>query len=239
MDGVRKASAHDIVFQSREGSPELNCCSVNAPRSLGLLSEWAVMHANDGLVLNYYGPSSIVVQLPDGPRVQLVQQTDYPQDGTVRLFVNPDAPATFALRLRIPGWSAKARATVNGVALRPKAGTYLEIAREWRNGDVVTLDFDMALHTWIGEREAEGKVSLYRGPLLLAYDPRFNAMDPDDVPAVNLATLDPTLLAWSGPYPKPWLLCKLTAADGRELVLCDFANAGQSGTPYRSWLPYK
>ena len=43
MDGVRKASAHDIVFQSREGTPELNCCSVNSARGLGLLSEWAVM----------------------------------------------------------------------------------------------------------------------------------------------------------------------------------------------------
>ena len=37
MDGVRKASAHEIVFQAREGSPELNCCSVNGPRSLGML----------------------------------------------------------------------------------------------------------------------------------------------------------------------------------------------------------
>ena len=37
MDGVRKASAHEIVFQAREGSPELNCCSVNGPRGLGML----------------------------------------------------------------------------------------------------------------------------------------------------------------------------------------------------------
>ena len=39
MDGVRKASAHDIVFQARAGSPELNCCSVNAARALGLISD--------------------------------------------------------------------------------------------------------------------------------------------------------------------------------------------------------
>jgi DUF1680 family protein len=32
MDGVREASAHTIVFQSRAGTPELNCCSVNGPR---------------------------------------------------------------------------------------------------------------------------------------------------------------------------------------------------------------
>ena len=48
MDGVRKASAHDIVFQARPGSPELNCCSVNGPRGLGMLAEWAVMQQGDG-----------------------------------------------------------------------------------------------------------------------------------------------------------------------------------------------
>ncbi len=43
MDGVRKASAHEIVFQFRPGSPELNCCSVNAARGLGLIGEWALI----------------------------------------------------------------------------------------------------------------------------------------------------------------------------------------------------
>ena len=56
MDGVRKASAHEIVFQAREGSPELNCCSVNAPRGIGMLSDWAVMVDDDGYVLNFYAP---------------------------------------------------------------------------------------------------------------------------------------------------------------------------------------
>ena len=36
MNGVRCASAHSIVFQSREGTPELNCCSVNTPRGFGM-----------------------------------------------------------------------------------------------------------------------------------------------------------------------------------------------------------
>ena len=35
MDGVKIANYQDIVFQSRPGSPQLNCCSVNAPRGLG------------------------------------------------------------------------------------------------------------------------------------------------------------------------------------------------------------
>jgi DUF1680 family protein len=57
MDGVREASAHTIVFQSRAGTPELNCCSVNGPRGLGMLSEWAMMAgSNRDLYVNYFGP---------------------------------------------------------------------------------------------------------------------------------------------------------------------------------------
>ena len=43
MDGDRKASAHDIVFQARAGTPELNCCSVNGPRVARDARDWAVM----------------------------------------------------------------------------------------------------------------------------------------------------------------------------------------------------
>jgi hypothetical protein len=32
---------------------------------------------------------------------------------------------------------------------------------------------------------------------------------------------------------------EFTAADGKTLRLCDFASAGATGSPYRSWLPIK
>ncbi len=77
-DGMRFASAHHIVFQSRAGSPELNCCSVNSPRGLGLVSDWAVMRSADGLHVNYYGPSRFAVALDGGGHCEIVQETDYP-----------------------------------------------------------------------------------------------------------------------------------------------------------------
>ena len=57
MNGMREASDDTIVFQSRAGTPELNCCSVNAPRGLGMLTEWAVMASDktNALLVNYLG----------------------------------------------------------------------------------------------------------------------------------------------------------------------------------------
>lgn len=231
MDGVRKASAHDIVFQARAGSPELNCCSVNGPRGLGMLSEWALMTAPTGLVLNYYGPSTLSAVLPNWGRVTLTQRTSYPRTGQVRITVNSERSAAFTLRLRIPGWSKSTRVTVNGTPQQDvKAGTYLTLSRTWQKGDVIELNLDLTPWLWVGERESEGKVSVYRGPILLTYDSRFDSYDPGRLPAIS-ELKSPKLLNDSRA-----LLLRFPTADGKEITLCDFATAGMAGNPYVSWL---
>jgi len=239
MDGIRKASAHEIVFQAREGSPELNCCSVNGPRSLGMLSEWAIMRHGHGYALNYYGPSAFDIPLDSGAVLRLTQKTDYPCDGAIEIAVAMSAPLHLALHLRIPAWSRHTQVSLNGEPLdAPAAGQYLALERVWNDGDTIRLALDMSLRAWVGEREAQGKVSLYRGPLLLAYDRRFNTMDPDDLPVVDIGQLGAERIAWGGSWPQPWLLVRVPTTDGRELLLCDFATAGAAGTPYRTWLAH-
>jgi DUF1680 family protein len=234
MDGTRKASAHDIVFQARAGSPELNCCSVNGSRGFGLISDWAVMASKEALLLNWYGPSTIMTEA-----VTLIQETDYPRGPRVRLKVNPKTSANLTLKLRIPHWSRQTRVTLNGKPVSDvRPGSYLALARKWKRGDIVELEFDFFLHFWRGERECVGKVSIYRGPLLLTYDRRFNDMDPDQVPPLEAATLTGKTIASTDWIP-PMLLMKFTAADGRTVRLCDFASAGVGGSPYRSWLEIK
>jgi len=237
MDGERKASAHHIVFQARAGSPELNCCSVNAPRGLGILSEWAVMCAEDGIVLNYYGPSSFRASTPSGAKVALEQETDYPLGGLVRLRVRLDAPERFALRLRMPGWSPSTRVSLNGRKLaNGRPGTYHAIERRWKDGDAVSLRFDMGPWLWVGERRCRGKVSVYHGPLLLAYDPRFDRRDPRRLAQIDLGVSPQRRDDWRR-QPTPIVLMRFATKKGDEITLCDFASAGAAGNPYVSWLP--
>jgi hypothetical protein len=189
-------------------------------------------------VLNYYGPGTFTVPLAEDGRVRLTQRTAYPLDGRIEITVEPDAPRPFALRLRVPGWSAHSQAWLNGAPIEGvRAGRYLALEREWRTGDVVTLELDMSLRAWHGEREAQGKVSLYRGPLLLAYDRRYNSMDPDQIPAPALSGDESQIVPWAGATPAPWLLLSVPTVVGRPLLLCDFATAGMAGTPYVTWLP--
>ncbi len=237
MDGVRKASAHEIVFQSREGTPELNCCSVNGARGFGMISDWALMENEDGLYLNWYGQGRIRTQLASGIAVTLTHETDYPRNGHIRIIVEPSQAASFALKLRIPYWSENIQPpSINGEVTKwAEAGQYVRLSREWQPGDIIELDLDMSLHYWVGEQECEGKTSIYYGPILLTYDRRFNDFDPDDIPALDAKGLQGKITEWNG-WMKPILLMEFTAVDGRKLRLCYFGSAGEGGSPYRSWL---
>ncbi|MGI6496033.1 MAG: beta-L-arabinofuranosidase domain-containing protein [Kiritimatiellia bacterium] len=239
MAGERQASAHAIVFQSRAGTPELNCCSVNGPRAIGLLCEWAVMRRSDGLVLNYYGPGTIKTS-----HAVLTQTTNYPREGRVDIAVAPRSNQPFTLALRIPCWSEKTRVLLNGKPLEGvKAGSYCEITRPWSKGDTLRMDFDFRPHFWVRETDAEESVpvpgvrraSVYRGPLLLAYDPHHQSADSAGLPVLDGAALK--LRRGTDPrWLQPWLLLETTATDGSKVHLCDFASAGMAGTAYETWL---
>lgn len=258
MNGVRRASAHSIVFQAREGSPELNCCSVNSPRGFGLLSEWALMQDEEGLILNWYGPCTLTATR-DSTSFSLVQTTEYPLTGRVTLQVEPSEPAPLTLKLRIPRWSRATVVQINGEApIEAAAGAYLALRRRWRQGDRVEINLDLSLHFWPGSRDCEGLAALYRGPLLLAYDHRYNLERARPETQIrkshegyrslagydyllNLPTLDARRLAmrpaaWADWMP-PLLLMETTDVTGRPVRLCDYGSAGEAGTPYASWLP--
>ena len=178
MDGVREASAHTIVFQSRAGTPELNCCSVNGPRGWGMLSDWAVMKSSNGIAINWYGPAGIKTMLPDQTKVEIQIDGNYPVESSLNLTINPDAQREFPLLLRIPGWSTHTLISVNNEKLsEPPVGQYLALKRIWKKGDRVKLQLDLKLRTVAGQNEALGKVSLYRGPILLAFDQKYNVAD--------------------------------------------------------------
>jgi DUF1680 family protein len=237
MDGVKEAAAHTINFQCRPGSPDLNCCSVNGPRGLGLIAEWALMKSQDGLVLNYYGPGTLRAPTAGAQILALRQTTDYPADGKVTLQIDLPKPERFGLKLRIPSWSRSTRVLLNGQEVPDVvAGSYLELKRQWRKGDSLDLVFDMSFHFWAGEREDYDKTSVYRGPILLAFDPSYNTMGTSAVPELDSRKLSFEFVETSLPI-KPVELLKMRAVDGTEVTLCDFATAGAYGNDYRTWLP--
>ena len=235
MLGEKRASAHDIVFQAVAGSSELNCCSVNGPRGLGMLSQWGMYVDENMLTVNYYGPSNTTLRTPEGKTISVNQTGAYPFGGDINLQIKTKGLKT--LRLRTPAWSKNTRVVRNGKEIPSvKSGEYLDLSN-LKGTENITINFDMTPHFWHGKRNLEGRVSVYTGPILLTLDQRYDseayagdtAIDPKTL-TLQPATSDDTL------YPTANLLVKATDGQGRQITLCDFASAGQAGTFYTTWL---
>lgn len=243
MDGVHEASAHAIVFQARAGTPELNCCSVNGPRVLGMLSEWAVMSATHGPIVNWLGDGSFTGRLPNGTPVSITTKGEAWREGHAELSVSTTATDEFGLFVRIPAWAREPHVLLNGAALtNATPGRYLSLKRRWSPTDRLELRWQIPMRCVAGANEAAGKVSVYRGPVLLAYDQAQNSMDEEVLPMIDLKRLETASVinsttAGSRLRPSPWLTVDVPTTDGRPLRLVDFASAGSAGTHYRSWLP--
>ena len=122
------------------------CCKSSGPWALEELPPVAYAQTGTGdIAINLYGPGRATLTTPQAGAVQLEQITRYPFDSAIRLTVNPERAAKFAVLLRIPDWTEQATLQINGtdaaVALAP--GGYATLERTWQTGDVVTLQLPM------------------------------------------------------------------------------------------------
>ena len=235
MEGYKRANYHDIGFQCRPGSPDLNCCSVNAPRAFGMITDWAYMTEDTGaLCVNYYGQGKTILYPDSNNTVTIKQQTDYPYNDHVRLTVSGWQDTERVLKLRIPYWSSNPTIMLNDLALSaPQAGSYYTIERIWHDGDVIDLDLGFCLRFWAGEKDYEGKSAIFYVPLLLCFDPYYDFhVDFEHLPRLDAQTMQVSRVE-NASYGGKLFTC--TTAEGDTITLCDLYTAGISGNPYTTW----
>jgi len=143
------------------------CCQHNVSHGWPYYAEELWLATPDqGLCASLYAASEVTAKIGDGSAVKISEETDYPFRDTITLKISTTKPVEFPLHLRIPGWSAKPSARVNGksVALKAKPLSYTVIDREWKDGDVIVLRLPMqvTLKTWAKNHNA---VSVNYGPL--------------------------------------------------------------------------
>ncbi len=146
------------------------CCTMNVSRLVASVGGYFVSTAPDGVAFHLYGGISTQVDVA-GTKVALREISTYPWNGDIAIHVDPASPATFDLKLRIPGWCNGAKVSVNGQALdvTEAVNGYLTINRHWTKGDVVHLDLPMPpvrLYAHPGVIMDAGRVALKRGPLV-------------------------------------------------------------------------
>jgi DUF1680 family protein len=146
------------------------CCPPNVARLLASLPGYFYSVSEDAVWVHLYSEGAATVELDENWTIRLLQRTHYPWDGRIEIQV--EGEGEFAVMLRIPAWCEEGAAVeVNGesVDARLASGSYAEIRRTWRSGDLINIDLPMPVrriecHPYVAENA--GRVALVRGHLL-------------------------------------------------------------------------
>jgi len=182
----------DMQFKFNHGalqrSPwfDCSCCPSNVVRFLPSIPGYVYAVRESDLYVNLFLSGEATIDLAGQP-VHVVQQTDYPWNGDIRLTVSPESPRRFALRVRIPGWLrgqvlpsdlyqyASTEDVDWSLQINGQAASYelvdgfAVVDRQWSPGDVIDLDFPLPIRKVKGNPQIEnnrGRVAIERGPLV-------------------------------------------------------------------------
>ena len=147
--------------------PNFGCCTANMHQGWPKLVQSLWMATSDrGVAAVVYAPSQLRAIAGERTPVTIVETTDYPFRGDVRLRVDPASDVRFPLWLRVPSWAEGARVAVNGQPVEDiRPGQFVRIERLWTRGDSVAVMLPMTprLSAW-----HRGSVVIERGPLIFA-----------------------------------------------------------------------
>jgi hypothetical protein len=105
-----------------------------------LILPYVFTRNNDFIHLNLYLPASIHYQHSMGGKVTITQETDFPEDDTIRIVFGMETKQYIELYVRIPSWAEDASVTVKGVKYLAVPGSYSQIAKKWKEGDMVEVE---------------------------------------------------------------------------------------------------
>jgi len=99
---------------------------------------------DENLFLPVYGPCNVHFDSREGTKITILEDTSYPFDETINLYVKASAPSKRKLMLKIPSWCKMYNVRLNGAEVKSSvsADGYLPVEHTWNN-DTLTIFFEM------------------------------------------------------------------------------------------------
>jgi len=143
------------------------CCQHNHGQGWPYFIEHLIMATPDnGIAAAIYGACKANVKVGNGKTVDIVEETNYPFEESVKFTVHASQKVTFPLYLRIPSWTDNPSVIINGKKITADlvAGKYVRLEREWKKGDQIVLNIPMKLSQSVWHVNQDSR-SIHYGPL--------------------------------------------------------------------------
>jgi DUF1680 family protein len=146
------------------------CCPPNVLRTMAEVGGYAYSMSDDAIWINLYDHNQLTTEFLGKP-LNLIQNTDYPWNGRIRIEVAECPSEEFAVKLRIPGWahSPSVRVAGSSKSRAVKPNSYAELRRQWKSGDVIELELGMKpklMESHPLVEETAGQVAIQCGPIV-------------------------------------------------------------------------
>jgi len=166
------------------------CCPVNLARLMPSIPGYIYANRDDILYVNLFVQNNGTVKIGENV-VRVAQETRYPWEGNVKITIEPEKPAEFAVYVRIPGWVRNEpvpsdlysylNQSEQEIQLKVNSETYTldmdkgfaRILRLWEKGDIIELYFPMPIRRVVAHEKVKddfGKVALERGPIVYCFE---------------------------------------------------------------------
>lgn len=218
----------------------ITCCHSSGPRGMALAGQQAYLISprpgRECVFVNTLESSSARFNL-GGTAVQVKQQSGFPNTGNSTIKFDLSRAASFTFALRVPTWSPRLTAKLNGDAVPTESrnGWLVIPSREWKSGDTLDVEFTLRPEFVNGTHGNNGLMALRYGPFVLAYDSKANPSMP--LPAlVGFATDSASRGGSAGLQVSADVRSPRLKAQ-QQAVFVPFADAGADGGTYRVWLP--
>ena len=143
------------------------CCQHNHTQGWPYFVEQLMMAtADNGVAAAIYGACEAKVRVANGQEVEIIEETNYPFEESIKFTVNTTKKVVFPFYLRIPSWTKNPSITINGkpVQIDFEDGNYARIEREWKKGDQIVFNVPMELNQSIWTVNQNSR-SINYGPL--------------------------------------------------------------------------
>ena len=162
-----------VFHQRRHGIRDeyhtCSCCPPNITRLIADLGRYIYSSCSEGINVHQYISSESSFKI-DGDSVHLKQDSGFPWKGSSNLTLNKVSGKEFSLFIRVPEWDQNMKVEINGnnVSFKKIKG-YAQIKRTWKEGDEVSLSFDLkprVARSLSKVRYNVQRACVFRGPLL-------------------------------------------------------------------------
>lgn len=146
------------------------CCTGSGMENFTKLADSIYFRTNDTLIVNQYVASKVTWQEKN---LVVTQQSDVTKSEKASFTLHAkegDSISPMELALRVPDWMHKsATVTVNGTEEKDvvSSGGYIVLKRDWKDGDVITIEYPMAVDAF-GLPDNNTVYAFRYGPTVLA-----------------------------------------------------------------------